>query len=238
MVFNFDKPETKDFTRRRTSIRHGLGRAHPRRGQGLHVHDAGLSNVALVSRSALGLKEARTQDVFSSAADAWAIKHRNQIWAAILGTFIVGLGATVSVQAAPRQRACAEIRAACEQAGFVQGGARSGDGLFVDCVVPIMRGTPQPRRASRPLPQINLQLVADCKAQNPNFGQRNALPSQAGQPPVEASRLPRGATPQRQRNAPPSQSVEPPVQASPPQPAAIPQTAPAPQTNDDGIGEE
>jgi hypothetical protein len=63
-----------------------------------------------------------------------AIKHRNQIWAAILGTFIVGLGATVSVQAAPRQRACAEIRSACEQAGFVQGGARSGDGLFVDCV--------------------------------------------------------------------------------------------------------
>jgi hypothetical protein len=183
-------------------------------------------------------KKARTQDVFSSAADAWAIKHRNQIWAAILGTFIVGLGATVSVQAAPRQRACAEIRAACEQAGFVQGGARSGDGLFVDCVVPIMRGTPQPRRASRPLPQINLQLVADCKAQNPNFGQRNALPSQAGQPPVEASPLPRGATPQRQRNAPPSQSVEPPVQASPPQPAAIPQTAPAPQTNDGGIGQE
>src|SRR5262249_32296955 len=66
----------------------------------------------------------------------------------------------------------------------------------------------------------------------------NALPSQAGQPPVEASPLPRGATPQRQRNAPPSQSVEPPAQASPPQPAAIPQTAPAPQTNDGGIGQE
>src|SRR6516165_3763379 len=49
-----------------------------------------------------------------------AIKYRNQIWAAILGMFIVGLGATVSVQAAPRQRACAEIRAACEQAGFVR----------------------------------------------------------------------------------------------------------------------
>ena len=62
-----------------------------------------------------------------------AIKYRNQIWAAILGMFIVGLGATVSVQAAPRQRACAEIRAACEQAGFVQGGARLGDGLFADC---------------------------------------------------------------------------------------------------------
>jgi hypothetical protein len=46
----------------------------------------------------------------------------------------------------------------------------------------------------RSLPLINLQFVADCKAQNPNFGQRNALPSQA---------------------------VEPPVQISPPQPAAI-----------------
>jgi len=146
------------------------------------------------------------------------------------------------VQAAPRQRACAEVRAACEQAGFVQGGARSGEGLFVDCIAPIMRGMPQPRRAGRPLPQINLQLVADCKAQNPNFGQRNAPPSQAARPPVEASPFPRAATPQvapaRQRNVPPSQAVEPPVQASPPQPPATPQVAPAPQTNNGGIGEE
>jgi hypothetical protein len=82
----------------------------------------------------------------------------------------------------------------------------------------------------------------DLEAQNPNFGQRNALPSQAGQPPVEASPLPRAAAPQvapaRQRNAPPSQAVEPPVQASPSQPAAIPQRAPAPQTNDGGISQE
>jgi hypothetical protein len=89
------------------------------------------------------------------------------------------------------------------------------------------------------LPQINLQLVADCKAQNPNFGQRNAPPSQAAQPPVE---VPRAATPQvapaRQRNVPPSQAVEPPVQVSPPPPAATPQVAPAPQTNNGGIGEE
>jgi hypothetical protein len=105
-----------------------------------------------------------------------------------------------------------------------------------------MRGTPQPRRAGRPLPQINLQLVADCKVQNPNFGQRNAPPSQAARPPVEASPFPRAATPQvapaRQRNVPPSQAVEPPVQASPLQPPATPQVAPAPQTNNGGIGEE
>ena len=167
--------------------------------------------------------------------------HRNQIWPAILGTFIVGLSAAVSVQAAPRQRACAEIRAACEQAGFVQGGARTGDGLFVDCIAPIIRQTPQPPRASRPLPKIDLQLVADCKAQNPNFGQRNAPPSQAAQPPARSSPLPRAATPQgapaQQHNAPPSQAVEPP--ASPPNPAATPpQAAPAPQSNKTGIDQE
>jgi hypothetical protein len=103
---------------------------------------------------------------------------RGQIWVAVLGGFLVGLGAVVSVQAAPRQRACAEIRAACEQAGFVQGGAKTGDGLFVDCIAPIIRGTPQPRRASKPLPQVDGKLVEDCKAQNPNFGQRTASPQE------------------------------------------------------------
>jgi hypothetical protein len=44
--------------------------------------------------------------------------------------------------------------------------------------------------------------------------------------------------PARQRNVPPSQAVDPPVQASPPQPPATPQVAPAPQTNNGGIGEE
>ena len=161
--------------------------------------------------------------------------HRNRIWAVIFGTLIVGLGPAVSVQAAPRQRACAAIRAACEQAGFVLGGARTGDGLFVDCIAPIIRQ--QPPRASRPLPKIDLQLVADCKAQNPNFGQRNAPPSQAAQPPAQSSPLPKAATPAQQRNAPPSQAVVPP--ASPPNPAATPpQAAPAPQSNKAGIGEE
>jgi hypothetical protein len=156
-----------------------------------------------------------------------------QIWVAILGGFLVGLGAVASVQAAPRQRACAEIRAACEQAGFVQGGAKAGDGLFVDCIAPIIRGTPQPRRASKPLPQVDGKLVEDCKAQNPNFGQRTASPQETD-PAVQARPAP-AVTPQlapaHQRIAPPS--VEPPAQAKPPQPAATPQASPAPQTNDE-----
>jgi hypothetical protein len=168
--------------------------------------------------------------------------HQDQIWAAIFGTFVFGLVGVVAVQAAPRQRACAEIRAACEQAGFVQGGARTGDGLFVDCIAPIMRGGAQPRRSSKSLPQIDGQLVADCKAQNPNFGQRATPPLQATEPSARVSPLPQAASPQLapagQRRAPPSESVEPPVQASTPQSPATPQVAPGPPLNDAGIGEE
>src|SRR5712691_8395470 len=77
---------------------------------------------------------------------------------------------------------CREIVAACREAGFTQGGARTGDGIQVDCVRPIMLGTAQPRRATRPLPQIEPELVAACKARNPNFGQRNAPPTDAAPP--------------------------------------------------------
>jgi hypothetical protein len=58
-----------------------------------------------------------------------------------------------SVQAAPRQPACIEIMAFCEQAGFVRGDAKAGDRLFMDCVIPILRATPERSRASKPLAQ-------------------------------------------------------------------------------------
>jgi hypothetical protein len=77
--------------------------------------------------------------------------------------------------------------------------------------MPIMQGTPQPRRAGKPLPQIDPQLVADCKAQNPNFGQRRAGPTRT-----------------TERAAP---AAEPPVQASPPPPAAAPQPVPQPRAD-------
>src|SRR5258706_16039524 len=54
---------------------------------------------------------------------------------AILGMPLVGLVTCGTVHAAPRQPACVEIMAVCEQAGFVRGDAKAGDGLFVDCVV-------------------------------------------------------------------------------------------------------
>jgi hypothetical protein len=77
-------------------------------------------------------------------------------------------------QSAPEESAptkpCAEIRAACMQAGFVPNGANMGIGIIVDCIRPIMAGTPQRKRAAKPLPQIDSQLVVACKNRNPNFG--------------------------------------------------------------------
>jgi hypothetical protein len=91
-------------------------------------------------------------------------------------------GTLVTAQAAPGQRPCADIRAACQQAGFVQGGAREGAGLRVDCIGPIMQARPQRPKASKPLPQVDPQLVDACKARNPNFGQRNAARGPGGAP--------------------------------------------------------
>src|SRR5262249_13695628 len=70
-----------------------------------------------------------------------------------------------------QQGPCQQITAACEQAGFVKGGAKAGAGLAVDCVRPVMQGgTFQRPKASKPLPQVDPQIVAACKASNPNFG--------------------------------------------------------------------
>ena len=80
-------------------------------------------------------------------------------------------------QAAKQEGPCGEVTAACERAGFARG-AGGGAGLRVDCVNPIMQGTNQPKKASKPLPQIDPQVVAACKSSNPAFGERKAPPVQ------------------------------------------------------------
>jgi class 3 adenylate cyclase len=74
-------------------------------------------------------------------------------------------------QSISEHKPCIEIRTACEQAGFAPGGVREGSGIFVDCIRPIMQGMPQPRSASRPLPQVDPQVVAACRLRNPRFGE-------------------------------------------------------------------
>ncbi len=83
-------------------------------------------------------------------------------------------GQLAPIQSAPDEsaptRPCAQIRAACLQAGFVPNGANMGIGIILDCIRPIMAGAPQRKQATKPLPQIDPQLVVACKNRNPNFG--------------------------------------------------------------------
>jgi hypothetical protein len=64
---------------------------------------------------------------------------------------------------------CQQVQQACLNAGFVQGAAQQGNGLFAHCVTPIMQGSPQPTNATKTLPKVDPQLVSACKAANPNF---------------------------------------------------------------------
>ena len=76
---------------------------------------------------------------------------------------VLGLMSPVSAHAAGD--ACAQIRQACQDAGFVQRGAREGRGLKDDCIDPILDGTPQPRTAGTPLPQVDPQVVSACRTE-------------------------------------------------------------------------
>jgi hypothetical protein len=85
-----------------------------------------------------------------------------------------------SAQPAPAQpvpwHPCAQITAACTQAGFVPNGAKTGVGIAVDCIRPIIFGTPQRQRATKPLPPLDPHIVSACKERNPNFGMDGAQP--------------------------------------------------------------
>jgi tRNA A-37 threonylcarbamoyl transferase component Bud32 len=72
--------------------------------------------------------------------------------------------------AAKSNQPCEKIKKACLDAGFVYGHAHKGDGLFADCVTPIIQGTPQPSDARIPLPPFDAQAAAACKSRNPKFG--------------------------------------------------------------------
>ena len=92
-----------------------------------------------------------------------------------------------TVQSAPRGP-CAQIRAACTQAGFVPNGANMGVGIVVDCIRPIIAGTPQRTRVTKPLPQVDPQVVVACKNQNPNFGMGGGAKAEpSGQPTTNPS---------------------------------------------------
>jgi hypothetical protein len=82
---------------------------------------------------------------------------------------------------------CARIRAACNHAGFVRKGAKSGRDIMLDCIRPIMTETPQRKQATKALPQIDPLVVAACWERNPNFGKGGRAKSQPNVQPTAKS---------------------------------------------------
>ena len=68
-----------------------------------------------------------------------------------------------AIPALAEKNPCQPIRAACQAAGFVQGGGKTGAGLAKDCVEPLVAGTPQSGKASKPLPSVDPTALAACR---------------------------------------------------------------------------
>jgi hypothetical protein len=114
----------------------------------------------------------------------------------LVGPLLAGLLSPLpaqTAQPAPTQGApaqpvpwhpCAQVRAACEQAGFVRAGAKMGLGIGVDCIRSIMFGAPQWQQAAKALSKIDPQLVAACKERNPDFGMGSGAKSQTSGSPT------------------------------------------------------
>ena len=81
----------------------------------------------------------------------------------------LALGSGVA-SGAPANQPCEQLRTACENVGFAQGAATKGSGLWMDCVLPLMRGHPQRPQATKPLPEVSPEIVTACHAHNPDFG--------------------------------------------------------------------
>jgi hypothetical protein len=132
----------------------------------------------------------------------------------LLAAITASLAGLAAADAQQPQHPCAVIRQVCLQAGFVPNGARAGEGLVIDCIRPIMQGTPQPKRATKTLPAVDSVLIEACKARNPNFGTANAQGPRNRQPQAAPGTAPQVAPPPGAPNeeAPPQEEPAPPKQ--------------------------
>ncbi len=65
---------------------------------------------------------------------------------------------------------CMKIAEVCQAAGFTKGDWKKGDGLWRDCVDPIVQGVKSPSGITKPLPIVDSATIAACKAKHPKFG--------------------------------------------------------------------
>lgn len=92
-----------------------------------------------------------------------------------------GPAAQTALAARPSEP-CEQLAQACRSAGFILGDYKEGNGLYVDCLTPIMDGTDQPPTARFALPEVSPSVVAACKATGSNFGRGREPPPKNAQP--------------------------------------------------------
>ncbi|HEY4932148.1 MAG TPA: sulfatase-like hydrolase/transferase [Terriglobales bacterium] len=112
-----------------------------------------------------------------------------------LGVTTIALAVLFAAPAAQGQQPCEQIKTACTKAGFVPGGASSGSGLWRDCVDPILNGRARSRKSGKPVPQVDPQVVAACKTQDPSFGQPKSANAGVASAPMSAPPASVPATP-------------------------------------------
>jgi hypothetical protein len=86
-------------------------------------------------------------------------------------TVLAFSGFALQANAAGPPGPCMQIAQACEAAGFIKGDWKKGDGLWRDCVDPIVQGQTSVPGGTKPLPSVAASTVAACKAKNPKFGE-------------------------------------------------------------------
>jgi hypothetical protein len=88
--------------------------------------------------------------------------------------FVLALSISLSARAADPKGGppgpCQQVADACKSAGFIPGDWKKGDGLWADCVDPIMQGKTSVPGATKPLPTVDPNLVTQCKAKHPKYG--------------------------------------------------------------------
>ena len=90
--------------------------------------------------------------------------------------FLATIGFAVSASGSVgKTEECAQIRRACEKAGFFEGGSGEGKGLWLDCVETILNVNTT-KNAVLPIPKVDPQIVATCAKNHPKFATSHGGP--------------------------------------------------------------
>lgn len=89
----------------------------------------------------------------------------------LISTLVMSYSVLADEGKGKKEGPCKEIVEACKNAGFKKGDWKKGDGLWRDCVDPIMQGVKEVPGATKPLPNVDPKLVQECKEKHGKFGE-------------------------------------------------------------------